>query len=142
MYLQMTFFFISTKAEKNFLYFELISVATSSNKVKFQAINSFDIATIDSAYLNYNRCIIQALLVNHCQWLTCLLSGFPPINQFCPFKTAPHAIQTDVPFSKLSLSSRWIFPEFINQIRITEISSSYYLCENYTFCKIIAKITR
>ena len=104
--LQMTFLIISSKAEKNFLYFKLISVASSPNKDKFQATNSFDIAIIDPAYLNYNRCIIQALLVNHGQLLTCLASSPPPSNQCCPFKTAPHAPQNDVPFSKLSLSSR------------------------------------
>ena len=141
MYLQITFLLISSKAEKNFLYFKLISVARSPRKVKFQAINSFDIATIDSAYLNYNRCIFQALLVNHSLWLTCLGSVSPPISQCCPFKTAPHAHANDVPFSKLSLSSRWIFPEFISQIKITPISLFLYPCENCALCKK-GKITR
>ena len=50
--LQMTFLVIQSKAEKYFLYFKSIRVARSPIKVKFQATDSFGIATIDSAYLN------------------------------------------------------------------------------------------
>ena len=121
----MAFFFISSKAEKNFLYFKLISVASSRSKVVFQATHSFDLATVDSTYLKCYRYIFEALLINHGQCLTCLRSGIPPINQCCPFKTAPHAAQTDAPFSKLSFSSRWIFPESIYQGSITTYMNSH-----------------
>ena len=65
--LQMTCLIISSKAQKNFLNFKLICVASTIDKVKFQATNPFDIASIQSAYLNYYRYIFQALLVNHSQ---------------------------------------------------------------------------
>ena len=132
----MAFFFISSKAEKNFLYFKMISIASGSRIIKVQVTNSFYIASIYSAYLNFYRYIFQALLINDGHWLTCFLSGLPPINQCCPFKTAPHAYQTDVPFSKLSLSSRWIFPESIYYESITTKSISLWECEDYTTCNM------
>ena len=142
MYLQITFLIISAKTEKNFLYFKLVSVASTIIKIKFQAINSFDITTIDSAYLNNNCWIIQALLVNYGQWPTCLRSDGPPISQCCPFKTAPHASRTDVPFSKLTLDSRWIFPEII---KLKTQQKTFYTSEDYilyTFCNNICEISR
>ena len=63
--LQMTFLIISSKAEKNFLYFKLISIASTKIKIKFQATNSLEIASIQSAYLNYYRYILRAVLVNY-----------------------------------------------------------------------------
>ena len=55
----MAFLLIISKAEKNFFNFKLICVASTIEKVEFQTINSFDIATIDSAYLNNFRYIYQ-----------------------------------------------------------------------------------
>ena len=63
--LQMAFLIIKSKAEKNFLYFKLISVASTPRKFNFQVPDSFDITTIDSAYLNNTCYMLQALLVNH-----------------------------------------------------------------------------
>ena len=128
----MAFLFIISEAENNFLYFKMISIASGSRIIKVQVTNSFYIASIYSAYLNFYRYIFQALLINDGHWLTCFLSGLPPINQCCPFKTAPHADQTDVPFSKLSFSSRWIFPESIYYESITTIITSFSQCEDST----------
>ena len=51
--LQMTFFTsVFVKAEKYFLHFKLISAACTIIKIKFQGTNSFDIAAINSTYLN------------------------------------------------------------------------------------------
>ena len=51
--LQMTFFLrVCMKAEKYFLHFKLISAACTKIKIKFQGSNSFDIAAINSTYLN------------------------------------------------------------------------------------------
>ena len=58
--LQMTFLSIISKAKKNFLNFKLICLASTIWKVKFQAINSFDIAFIETAYLNKYHLFVQA----------------------------------------------------------------------------------
>ena len=51
--LQMTFFSSRfMKAKKYFLHFKLICVACTRPKIKFQGFDSFDIATINSTYLN------------------------------------------------------------------------------------------
>ena len=68
--LQMTFLIIKSKAEKKFLYFKLISSTSCPSKVEFQATNSFDNASIESAYLNYFAYIFQALLINHAMIIT------------------------------------------------------------------------
>ena len=136
--LQMAFSFIKSKAEKYLRYFKLISIASGSRIIKVQATNSFNIASIESAYLNNYGYIFLTLHVNHGQWLTCLRSGTPPINQCCPFKTAPQAPTEDVPFSKLSFSSRWIFPESIYHGSITTIHTSLLQFKDYraSICQI------
>ena len=139
--LQMTFLLITSKAEKNFLNLKLICVTTSSCIVKFQATNSIEIASIQSAYLNYYRYIFQGLFVNYDQWLTCVRSDNPPIDHCCPFKTAPHAAKTDVPFSKLSFSSRWIFPKLFIEEKL-QIKVLVSQCEVYAICDRISEITR
>ena len=51
--LQMTFSIrICSETEKYFLHFKLISVACTPFKIKFQGSDSFDIAAINSTYLN------------------------------------------------------------------------------------------
>ena len=106
--LQMTFSVRRrSKAEKNFLHFKLVSVTGTQIKIKVQCTDSFDIATIDSTYLNkyFN------ISMNFCKWLTCLFSFHPPIIQYCPFKVAPHEFSTSVPFSKFNLRLLWTFPK-------------------------------
>ena len=85
--LQMTFLGrIRSETEKYFLDFILISTTGTAVEIKFQCPDSFDIASINSTYLN-NRFNI---LMFFCKWLTCLFSLYPPIIQCCPFKVAPH----------------------------------------------------
>ena len=91
-----------TKTEKYFFNIKLISVASTQKKVKFQASNSFDIASVYSTYLNI-RHIFLCLTVKS---LACLFSLAPPIIQFWPFKVAPHDAWTSVPSSKLNLTWR------------------------------------
>ena len=110
--LQMTFLVRKwSEAEKYFLHFKLISVACTTFKIKVQCTNSFDIATVNSTYLN-NHCNI---LMNFCKWLTCLFSleswlDAPKI-QFCPFKVAPHD-QLIFVASKFNLRLLRTFPKY------------------------------
>ena len=62
--LQMTFLFrIRSEAEKYFLHFKLISITGTKIKIKFQCPDSFDIASINSTYLN-NRFNILMFFAN------------------------------------------------------------------------------
>ena len=64
--LQMTFFSsVSVKAKKYFLHFKLIGVACTISKIKFQGSDSFDIATINSTYLNNHFNILIFLQMNN-----------------------------------------------------------------------------
>ena len=113
--LQMTFSYRNrSKAKKYFLHFKLISVAGTRIKIKFQCPDSFDIAPINSTYLN-KLFKITVLIFERlfCKWLTCLFSFHPPIIQCCPFKVAPHEFPTRVLFSKLNLRSPLRFPKWV-----------------------------
>ena len=61
--LQMTFLFrIRSEAEKYFLHFKLISITGTQIKIKFQWTDSFDIASINSTYLNNRFNILMFFL--------------------------------------------------------------------------------
>jgi len=106
--LQMTFSVrIRSEAEKYFLHFKLISITGTQIKIIFQCPDSFDIASINSTYLNNHFNILMFF----CNWLTCLSSFLPPIIHCCPFKVAPHEPWTSVPFSKFNLRLLWTFPQ-------------------------------
>ena len=65
--LQMTFSGrIRSEAEKYFLHFELISITGTPIKIKFQWTDSFDIASINSTYLNnhFNIFMIFSQMTN------------------------------------------------------------------------------
>ena len=62
--LQMTFLVrIRSETEKYFLHFKLISITGTIRKIKFQCPDSFDIASINSTYLN-NRFNILMFFAN------------------------------------------------------------------------------
>ena len=63
--LQMTFSVrIRSETEKYFLHFKLICIASTPRKIKFQCSYSFDIASINSTYLNNGFNILVTFFAN------------------------------------------------------------------------------